>query len=168
MSAEFFYPPDGHPKYPYNHGTSVFLAGTIEMGNSEDWQAKVSDELKEFDINVFNPRRVVPPAETNEIIEQINWELESINLCNVIYMHLSANSISPISLFELGLLHNKALSKRVIIYCDPDYTRKLNVWTTVNHSLYKSPNISLYSDYEDSLNALKQHLKMVKVLSSFT
>lgn len=26
--------------------TKIFLGGTIDMGNSEDWQAKVSKELK--------------------------------------------------------------------------------------------------------------------------
>lgn len=67
------------PERPFStaeqHWTdSVFLAGTIEMGNSVDWQAKAIRRLQDMPINIFNPRRVVPPDE-KLIAEQINGSL---------------------------------------------------------------------------------------------
>ena len=35
----------------------VFLAGTIDNGNSTDWQAKATTVLNKYDINIINPRR---------------------------------------------------------------------------------------------------------------
>jgi hypothetical protein len=37
----------------------VFLAGSIEMGSAEDWQACVSQCLQANDIVILNPRRDV-------------------------------------------------------------------------------------------------------------
>ena len=37
--------------------TTIFLGGTIDMGNSEDWQAKVTNELKNERVILLNPRR---------------------------------------------------------------------------------------------------------------
>ena len=36
---------------------SIFLAGTIDMGNSIDWQTETIKRLADRDVNVFNPRR---------------------------------------------------------------------------------------------------------------
>ena len=36
---------------------SIFLAGTIDMGNSEDWQFKVKDFFLTKDVDIYNPRR---------------------------------------------------------------------------------------------------------------
>lgn len=38
-------------------GLSVFLAGSIEMGSAENWQARVERELADYDVLIFNPRR---------------------------------------------------------------------------------------------------------------
>ena len=37
--------------------SSVFLAGSIEMGSAVEWQAQVTDALRDLDIIVLNPRR---------------------------------------------------------------------------------------------------------------
>lgn len=45
-------------KLPKNdQRTKIFLGGTIDMRNSEDWQAKVSKELKNEKVILLNPRR---------------------------------------------------------------------------------------------------------------
>lgn len=135
---------------------SVFLAGTIEMGNSVDWQAKAIRRLQGMPINIFNPRRVVPPDE-KLIAEQINWELDSIASCRFIYMYLAGCSISPISLYELGLLQgSKAVGRHVVLCCDPEYTRKDNVLVTTSHPFFANPNIYLTHSFEGSLLKLKE------------
>nr|WP_205942995.1 nucleoside 2-deoxyribosyltransferase domain-containing protein [Pedobacter frigidisoli] len=50
-------PPQNIP----SNGISIFLAGTIDMGNSIDWQQQVVEELMAEQalsgLNIFNPRR---------------------------------------------------------------------------------------------------------------
>ena len=140
---------------------SVFLAGTIEMGNSEDWQAKAIRRLRDLPINIFNPRRVVAPDE-ELISSQINWELDSIARCEFIFMHLAANTISPISLYELGLLQGNnrigQKSKTIVVACDPLYTRKTNVKVTLAHEYFKNNDIMFTHSFEGGLIEIRKKL----------
>ena len=36
---------------------SIFLAGTIDNGDSIDWQKKLIEKFKDIDIKIYNPRR---------------------------------------------------------------------------------------------------------------
>ena len=45
------------PNQPTRHRPSIFLAGTIDQGNSRDWQAELTRSLARLDVNVYNPRR---------------------------------------------------------------------------------------------------------------
>ena len=64
--------------------TKIFLGGTIDMGNSEDWQAKVSKELKNEKVILLNPRRDdwntawKPVKEEPEFRKQVEWELNAL------------------------------------------------------------------------------------------
>ena len=45
-------------KYEIKQGQiSIFLAGSIEMGKAEDWQTKVTEKFKPYDVLILNPRR---------------------------------------------------------------------------------------------------------------
>lgn len=169
MSAKVFVPP-AWPSTDDLHEADndcLFLAGTIEMGNSPDWQADVIEIVKDYDIIVFNPRRVLPPEGTEDIIKQINWELSGLHKSNTVYMHLCANTISPISLLELGLLQGTQSTTKVIVYCDPEYLRMLNVVTTTNHPLWVNPFIRVFDDYEKSIISLKKRLDIVTSMQNF-
>jgi len=37
--------------------TTIFLAGSIEMGVAEDWQSLLEKKLSEYEVTIFNPRR---------------------------------------------------------------------------------------------------------------
>ena len=138
---------------------SIFLAGTIEMGNSPDWQAKAIRRLRDLDISIYNPRRVVAPDEAL-IADQINWELNSITKCHFIFMHLAADTISPISLYELGLLQGNPMStKQIVVACDPKYTRAQNVKVTLAHESFKSYNVYFTHSFEGGLLEMKKKLK---------
>ena len=87
---------------------SVFLAGTIDNGNSLNWQDKTIIELINLgvkDLEVYNPRRKHwndnPPKEDMEY--QIKWEQDHLDKANIIAMVLLDDSKSPISLLEIGL-----------------------------------------------------------------
>ena len=108
---------------------SVFLAGTIDMGNSVDWQAEMEGTLKHYDVDVFNPRRddwdsSWKQEKTNEQFNhQVTWELSCLEKADLIILYFGPDSKSPISLLELGIFKDK----NVICYCPSEFYRSGNV-----------------------------------------
>ena len=129
-------------KYKPSNNKSVFLAGTIDNGDSLNWQDKVIIELINLGIScdVFNPRREHwnsnPSKE--EMENQIKWEQKHLDGADVIAMVLLNNSKSPISLLELGLYAN---TNKMIVFCTPDFYR----WDNVRITCEKH-NIELVQD----------------------
>lgn len=108
--------------------SSVFLAGTIDMGNSYDWQKDIIGVLEDYDVEIYNPRRDdwdsswVQSIENEQFNHQVTWELSCLEKADLVVMYFGSNSKSPISLLELGLFN-----KKVICYCPDDFYRKGNV-----------------------------------------
>ena len=79
----------------------VFLAGTIDMGNSENWQEKFIQKLKEQNTkdffgksyHIYNPRREdwdeawVQTFENPQFFQQVNWELDAMEKADYIVMN---------------------------------------------------------------------------------
>jgi len=109
---------------------SVFLAGSIEMGKAEQWQQSVTKSLSDLPITVLNPRRLDwDPSLKQEIDckpfkDQVDWELDYLEACDVIALYLQPGTRSPISLMELGLY---AESRKIIVCCPKGFWRKGNV-----------------------------------------
>ena len=157
MSAKVFTPEIPGEKGKEDYG--VFLAGTIEMGNSPDWQAKAIRRLQDLDVSIYNPRRVVAPEE-GLVTEQIKWELRSIAKCEFVFFHFCADTISPISLYELGLLQGNPLStKKVVISCDPKYLRTTNIKVTLGDEYFGNPNIHFTHSFEGGLIEIRKKIK---------
>lgn len=124
--------------YPTNKieipGIKIFLAGTIDMGNSIDWQQKVIDHFQDLDnekeIIILNPRRNdwdsswVQTIENEQFRGQVNWELDALEASDFIIMFFDKNSKSPISMLELGLF---ADSKKMLVCCEEGFWRKGNI-----------------------------------------
>ena len=110
---------------------SVFLAGTIDNGDSLNWQDKVIIELINLGVSceVFNPRREHwnPNPTKEEMERQIKWEQNHLDSADIIAMVLLDDSKSPISLLELGLY---ARTKKLIVFCTPSFYRFDNVRLT--------------------------------------
>ena len=110
---------------------SVFLAGTIDNGNSLNWQDKTIIELNNlgFDCDIYNPRREHwnPNYSIDDLVNQIKWEQYHLDKADIIIMVLQDDSKSPISLLELGLY---AKSKKIIVFCTPNFYRWHNVKLT--------------------------------------
>jgi hypothetical protein len=125
---------------------SVFLAGSIEMGKAEDWQADLGDFFVSKGYNVFNPRRTdwdptwIQSYENPNFYQQVNWELNALENSDLIIMYLIPDTISPISLLELGLF---ASSKKMRVVCPSGYFRKGNVEVVCDLH-----NIPLYDNVE--------------------
>lgn len=113
-------------------GISVFLGGTIDNGNSFDWQAVVTQALQGVVGHIFNPRRPdwdaswVQREDNPQFNAQVNWELDHIEKADLVVMYLAPGSLSPISLLEIGLTAAKSPEK-LLVCCPEDFWRKGNV-----------------------------------------
>lgn len=108
----------------------LFLAGSIEMGAAEDWQANVANLLKDTDWVVLNPRRDNWDSSWAQSINnpqfkgQVDWELDGQELSDKILMYFDPATKAPITLLELGLF---AKTGKLIVVCPDGFWRKGNV-----------------------------------------
>jgi hypothetical protein len=138
-------------------GINIFLAGTIEMGNSIDWQQKVIDDFRNYyqekEITILNPRRKdwdsswKQTIENEQFSDQVNWELDALEASNFIIMFFDKNSKSPISMLELGLF---ADSKKMLVCCEEGFWRKGNI-----DIVCKRKGIPTFETLEDLISELK-------------
>jgi len=114
----------------HRDGFSVFLAGSIEMDEAEEWQTRVEGMLSETEIVILNPRRPdwdsswVQSIDDPQFREQVEWELAALEKADLIAMYLDPTTKSPVSLLELGLFGR---SGRMIVCCPQGFWRKGNV-----------------------------------------
>jgi hypothetical protein len=112
------------------HIPSVFLAGSIEMGQAEDWQGRIEQALSDLDVVILNPRRDSWDAswvQSNDnplFREQVEWELAGLESASWVAMYFAPATKAPVTLLELGLT---ARSSRLIVCCPDGFWRKGNV-----------------------------------------
>jgi hypothetical protein len=109
---------------------SVFLAGSIEMGQAEEWQSVVTEALADLPAVILNPRRDAWDASWTQTIhnaqfrEQVEWELAAQERASCIAVYFAAATMAPVTLLELGLC---ARSGKVVVCCPEGFWRKGNV-----------------------------------------
>lgn len=145
------------PNYDFPIGKkSIFLAGTIQ-GTITDWQAEVTDALKNFDIVVFNPRRKNFPIHDPSAAEkQITWEHDMLRKADMIQMWLAAETDGPICLYELGAW--TMTQKPIVIGMDPKYRRRQDVEIQTK---LERPEIPITYSMEDFTNAISDMINQV-------
>lgn len=129
--------------------TKIFLAGTIDMGNSEDWQTALFERFSEADgrFILFNPRQEHWDASRpGEMDYQVNWELEHLEEADIIIMNIIGSSQSPISLLEMGL---HAREGKLHVVCEASYYRYDNVRITCSYY-----GIPLYSSLDELIGSI--------------
>lgn len=126
----------------------IFLAGTIDNGEAEDWQRSIYHSLffmiepvvitygqdyvtppGKYNVVMYSPRRNdwKEDATTEDIEKQIRWEQDKLEKADLIVMVLQDNSKSPISLLELGLYGREG---KLICFCTKNFYRYTNVKLT--------------------------------------
>jgi hypothetical protein len=136
-------------------GMCIFLAGSIEMGKAEDWQRVLTSEILSLgkDLTVFNPRRDdwdsswEQKQSNNQFNHQVNWELNRLDGSEIIFLYLSPETQSPISLLELGKYAGR---KNMIVCCPQGFWRKGNV-----EILCTRENVPMFDDLDSAIGALK-------------
>lgn len=133
----------------YRDKIGIFLAGSIEMGNAEEWQSSIEAKLEAaidllgyrpkswnpmnppyMDFVLLNPRRDdwdsswQQKYEDPHFYQQVEWELTALKEADHIIMYFDPGTKSPISLLELGLY---AASSKMVVVCPEGFYRKGNV-----------------------------------------
>lgn len=147
------------PKDCLYHSTenrkSIFLGGTIDNGDSENWQNRAIELLKDRDIVIYNPRNekwditMEPVISNPNFVDQVQWELEALEISTVILINFLPNSKSPISLLELGLYTKET---KCLVVCPKEFYRSGNV-----HFVCKRYEIPLFDTLEEVINEIKQN-----------
>lgn len=137
---------------------SIFLAGTIDMGNSEDWQTEFTKYFSEYTrLSFYNPRRESwdnsweQKYENPQFYQQVNWELDALERADYIVLNLLPDSKSPITLLELGLF---AKSGKLLVCCPDEFYRSGNIQIVCDK--YRIP---LYKNLTELKKDLKNAIK---------
>lgn len=153
--------PEQKDKWYAADSVKIFLAGSIEMGKAEDWQAMIPELFKDRqNLTFFNPRRddwdsSWEQKESNpQFNYQVNWELNHLDKADIIFMYFSPETTSPISLLELGLYANL---EKLIVCCPNDFYRKGNVDIVCSRF-----NIPVYNTMEAAIGRLRSELKNIE------
>lgn len=121
--------------------TTIFLAGTIEMGAGVRWQAEAARRIHQTllaktndrtmpALEFYNPRR--DADFTPEMAEpQIRWEQERLIDSDYIFMYLQPDTKSPISLLEFGQFIGTG---KLYLSCSHDFYRYSNLIITAEYS----------------------------------
>jgi len=153
------------PPQKYNpeedEGLSIFLAGSISQDTAERWQEYVERRFENYDhITFLNPRRdewkvskeMEDAAYKRYFTEQVTWETENLEAATSIFMYFDPNTVSPISLLELGTYGK---SEKMMVCCPKEYFRYYNVEFFCNYN-----GITFFDDLEKSLIHLEDLIKL--------
>lgn len=154
MSQVIKSPSRAIPKYSF----TVFLAGSIEMNNAEDWQKKVENEMRDLPITFFNPRRDnwdsswKQTLEEKNFVEQVEWELSRLEECKHVFMYFDPGTKSPISLLEFGM-YAKCEPEKLIVACPDGFWRKGNLQVTG-----RKYGVKIYDSLSEAVLQLKHKI----------
>lgn len=149
--------------------TTVFLAGGIT--NCPDWQAIVKEQLSDVNdqLSLIDPRRDDFDA-TNPLMSenQIRWEHASLRLADAILFWFPAETLCPITLFELGAHAGKV---PIFVGTHPEYKRRFDVVAQlrlISNSMV-IPNISPVRDnLTDVINDVRHYHNMRSAMNTIS
>lgn len=140
--------------------TTIFLAGSIEMGKAERWQDRLIKALDYRDnLIFFNPRRAdwdnswkQDPTPGTQFHEQVTWELDHIQSADIAVFYFDPETQSPITLLELGVAISDTW-QQTIVCCPDGYFRKGNVVLTCARF-----NVPVVNSFDELVETLKDYL----------
>ena len=149
------------PVFPQiNPYRGIFLGGSIEMGEAEDWQSYFKKKKKKtraaisrmINWDICNPRRDdwdsswKQSIENPQFYQQVQWELTYLERCHYKVFYFAENTLSPITLLELGTFHK---SENVFMCASPNYLRLGNLQIYANRY-----NLHLYSTLDEIIEKI--------------
>lgn len=143
----------------------VFLAGGIT--GCPFWQKTVTDELRadtSLTGTIFTPRRETfdPDAPKEVVAEQISWEYDYIDMCDIFTMFFSGcGSVQPICLFELGRVYGASNHSHIVLTQEPEYVRAIDVsyqtgiYMRKNIGIPNTPELTLAFSLDDHITGIR-------------
>ncbi|USN14156.1 nucleoside 2-deoxyribosyltransferase [Brevundimonas phage vB_BpoS-Kabachok] len=157
------YPPLIRYKGALSRKATVFLAGTIDMGESQDWQAEAAEDIGRRAEFIYNPRRAAWDSTWAQSIDseafnnQAHWELDMIERADFVLFNFLPGSKSPVTMAEFGLCC--ALKPQQTIVCCPDgFWRKGNI-----DIMGERYGIPVYGGLRAALNDLNMRMENVSL-----
>ena len=141
---------------------SVFLAGTIDNGTAYPWADKIPEMINDDSVAFLNPRRddwdtsLEQSIDNDKFVEQVEWELEGIRNCDIVFFNFLGGSKSPVTMLELGI----CISERpndIIVVCPKDFWRKGNVDIVCSQK-----NITVYENLSQAIVELDRRLLQIE------
>ena len=164
-----------------NSCTYVFMAGGISK--CWDWQDRCCELIQEIakdnEINtdrliIFNPRRLsFDVSDKNASDEQITWEYDYLNLCDIFSMYFcESDSVQPICLYELGHYipgivsqysnYRKAL-QHIVVTAESNYARCYDVEKQLELDLGPIGKRMIFDKSEYSEEAIRSHASRILI-----
>jgi hypothetical protein len=135
---------------------NVFLAGSIEMGKAVEWQKDFIAALSDKPIQFLNPRRDDwdsswgQTMNDSNFVEQVQWELDSMEKSHMIVMVFDPNTLSPISMLELGL---HAKEQKLMVVCPDGFWKKGNIDVTCEFY-----GINQFNTMDELIEFMRKHI----------
>jgi hypothetical protein len=142
---------------------NLFLAGSIEMGKAADWQYSIGEAMTYFHEvgNIYNPRRLDWDSSWKQSIDdfhfnmQVNWELNHIERADIVFFNFIPDTMSPITLAELGLVLG-AKKSNIIVCCPDGFWRQGNVEIMCHRA-----GIKMFRSYQEAFKKLMETIHEV-------
>jgi hypothetical protein len=132
---------------------SVFVAGGIT--GCWNWQEHASMLLVLNGITAVNPRREdFPMGDPNAAEAQIEWEFDFLQAVDGIIFWFTADTLQPITLFELGKWITR--DKPIAVGCDAGYARLQDVQIQTG---LERPGFIVHDNIDDVIQDIKQQLR---------
>ena len=110
---------------------------------------------KDFDICILNPRRDDYDAGQKQSIdnpyfkEQVTWELDGLDRADLIVMYLQPDTLSPISMMEIGIYINTLdWNKQMVICCPDGFWRRGNIEILVDRYPFHCKLVDNFEELE--------------------
>ena len=142
---------------------TIFLAGSIEMGNAEEWQEVIIKTFADSEVVFLNPRRKdwdsswKQSKDDPKFSEQVNWELDGLSECDLVVVYFDPKTQSPITMMELGIF---GPIKHTVVYCPDGFWRKGNIDIVCERfGIHQIDNpLDLIEYIESYIKNTKQHI----------
>ncbi len=115
---------------PWNRNRfTIFLAGVIDMGSADEWSLQVVEGLKDYDVQLLDPRRDdwdnswKQSVDDPQFREQLVWEQTGLAEADYRTFVLLEDSKGPITLMEMG----EYADEPGVACCEEGYERQGNV-----------------------------------------
>ena len=163
--------PDNSTYQDFPKGSySLFLAGTIDNGNSVNWQEEailyiIENYKSNKDLVIYNPRgsnwdpSTIQSLENPAFFNQVKWEQEALRISTQIAFNFLPKSVSVITNLEFGQYGN---SNKITVCCPETYPRRGNIEFMCKHIW----DIPLFDKLEDMLKYMLLSYKPFKQLLS--